>query len=88
MRTNKTIRWLLTAAATFSVICGIVSTSIAQEDFEAVVKRTQAEKPKFAERHQLLLTERYDMADRPAKGVATVIRNGGTGGTQATKSWL
>ena len=32
-------------------------------------QKTQAEKPKFAKRQQDLLAERYDLADRPAKGV-------------------
>ena len=43
---------------------------IAQEDFSSLVKRTEAEKPTFAERQQKLLTERYDLADQPAEGVA------------------
>jgi hypothetical protein len=42
---------------------------IAAEDFDALVERMRKEKPKFAERHRSLLTERYDMADRPAAGV-------------------
>ena len=69
MRTKNKTRLFLAAATALSVVCGIVSTSVAQEDFAALVKRTQAEKPKFAERHQKLLAERYDLADRPAKGV-------------------
>jgi cytochrome c peroxidase len=51
------------------LVSAVVSTALAQEDFAALVKRTQAEKPKFAERHQRLLAERYDLTDRPAKGV-------------------
>lgn len=69
MRPTKQFPWLLSAAATLTVVCGIAFTFGAQEDFEALVKRTQAEKPKFAERQQKLLADRYDMADRPAKGV-------------------
>ena len=42
---------------------------IAQEDFSSLVKRTEAEKPTFAERQQKLLAERYDLADQPAEGV-------------------
>lgn len=41
---------------------------IAQEDFSSLVKRTEAEKPTFAERQQKLLAERYDLADQPADG--------------------
>ncbi|WP_437202971.1 cytochrome B6 [Planctomicrobium sp. SH664] len=37
----------------------------AQEDFQALVKQLEAEKPKFAERQQKLLNERYDLSDRP-----------------------
>jgi cytochrome c peroxidase len=41
----------------------------AEESFDALVKRTQSEKPKFAERQKRLLAERYDLSNRPAKGV-------------------
>ena len=50
--------------------CGAVSGAAAEEDFPALVKRLQAEKPAFADRQQKLLTERYDLADRPVAGVA------------------
>lgn len=39
------------------------------EDFPTLVKHLQAEKPKFAKRQQNLLNSRYDLADRPARGV-------------------
>lgn len=39
------------------------------ETFDALVRRLQAEKPKFAERHKQLLDERYDLSDKPAEGV-------------------
>ena len=45
------------------------SGAAAQEDFKSLVERLQKDKPKFAKRHQELLAERYDLADRPAKGV-------------------
>ncbi len=32
-----------------------VAAALAQEDFDALVKRTQSEKPKFAKRHEDLL---------------------------------
>jgi cytochrome c peroxidase len=41
----------------------------AEENFEQLVERLRAEKPKFAERHKKLLEERYDLSDRPANGV-------------------
>ncbi len=42
---------------------------VADEEFSALTKRLQGEKPTFAKRQQTLLEERYDLADRPAKGV-------------------
>ncbi|WP_039913478.1 cytochrome b6 [Cellvibrio mixtus] len=46
------------------------NTSIAaEEDFNSLVKRLQADKPKFAKRQQNLLNERYDLADRIVQGV-------------------
>ncbi len=50
-------------------VCGVGSVSAAEEDFMSLVKRLQQEKPEFAKRHQALLAERYDLADRPASGV-------------------
>jgi cytochrome c peroxidase len=57
-----------------SVLVIMVAVSLAptataadeDEDFSTLVKRLQAEKPKFAKRQQALLAERYDLADRPA----------------------
>lgn len=50
--------------------CGVGTVSAAaEEDFMSLVKRLQQEKPEFAKRHQALLAERYDLADRPASGV-------------------
>ena len=40
-----------------------------KEDFQAVMARMKAAKPKVAKRHADLLAERYDLSDRPAKGV-------------------
>ena len=39
------------------------------EDFKTLVGRLQKEKPTFAKRQQDLLAQRYDLADKPAKGV-------------------
>jgi cytochrome c peroxidase len=60
------------SAASFIALflCATLSTSAtAEEDFNAQVKRLQQEKPKFAKRHQALLAERYELADRAAPGV-------------------
>lgn len=52
-----------------TVLAGGVGTALAtDDDFQSLVKRLQMEKPEFAKRHQKLLNERYDMADRPAPG--------------------
>ena len=59
----------LTAFAVALLVCS-AAISAAEEDFTTLVKRLQAEKPKFAKRQQALLAERYDLADRPAKGTA------------------
>jgi cytochrome c peroxidase len=61
-------RCLLVLAASF-FFCGLANVGLAQEDFKSLVKRLQSEKPKFAKRQQDLLKSRYDLADRPAKGV-------------------
>jgi cytochrome c peroxidase len=39
----------------------------APEDFPSMMKRLESEKPKFTKRHEDLLQERYDLADRPSK---------------------
>ncbi len=56
------------------MLSGALSFGTAQaaepiEDFDALVKRLQAEKPVFADRQKKLLNERYDLSDRPAAGV-------------------
>ena len=56
-------------AAGMLVLAGL-ATPGAAEDFDALVDRLKREKPEFAERHQKLLTLRYDLANRPAEGVA------------------
>ncbi|MFO0811050.1 MAG: cytochrome B6 [Gemmataceae bacterium] len=45
------------------------SPVVLTEEFDAVVKRMSAAKPALAKRQDALLHERYDLADRPAKGV-------------------
>lgn len=58
--------------ASIALVLPIVSVAQtpAIEDFATLTKRLQAEKPTFAQRQQALLAERYDLADRPAKGAA------------------
>jgi len=70
MKTTLTSRLFFAVFAAMTVFITLATTAVAQEDFAALVKRTQAEKPKFAARHEKLLAERYDMMHRPAKGVA------------------
>ena len=65
MTKKWTTDWLLAAATSWSVVGGMAPTAMAQEEFAALVKRMEAEKPKFAQRHQKLLAERYDRL-RPA----------------------
>ncbi len=68
MKTRIGIRrtWTVLAAA---LLAGGAVMIAAAEDFQALVSRLQQEKPSFAKRHQTLVQERYDMADRPAAGV-------------------
>ena len=43
---------------------------VMQEDFDKVVAKMSAAKPEIMARQMKLLEERYDLSDRPAKGVA------------------
>ncbi len=45
------------------------SSVVPADDFETIVKRMQAEKPKIREQHMRLLEERYDLSNRPVPGV-------------------
>lgn len=56
-------------ALTIALCASSISVSAAEENFDTLVKRLQADKSKFARRHQALLSERYDLANRPAQGV-------------------
>jgi len=62
------IRWCIAAFPATTVVCVALTASAADEDFPTLTKRLQAEKAQFAKRQQALLAERYDLADRPAKG--------------------
>ncbi|MDP1590060.1 MAG: hypothetical protein Q8M07_20065, partial [Prosthecobacter sp.] len=59
--------WFVTALAALGLLIG--TSAAADEDFSTLVRRLQGEKPAFADRHQKLLAERYDLADRTAKDV-------------------
>lgn len=62
------IRCILAALPAAAAVCFAPTAAAVEEDFPALVKRLQAEKPKFAGRQRALLNERYDLADRPARG--------------------
>ena len=49
----------------------MTTSAFADPAFDAVVKQLTSEKPKFADRHQKLLDERYDLSNKPAQGVTT-----------------
>ena len=70
MPVRSRIRWFLAALSVTAVACFALTALAADEDFHTLIKRLQAEKPTFAKRQQALLAERYDLADRPAKGTA------------------
>ena len=57
-------------AASVAIVLSVASVAQtpAIEDFTTLTKRLQAEKPKFAQRQQALLAERYDLVDRSARG--------------------
>lgn len=43
---------------------------VAKESFEATLKRMEADKPNVEKRHKDLLNLRYDLSDKPVKGVS------------------
>jgi cytochrome c peroxidase len=55
--------------AAAALAAGACSLDAADADFQSLVQRMQSDKPRFADRQQKLLAERYDLADRPAPGV-------------------
>ena len=50
------------------------SGAAAEEDFKALVKRLQKEKPEFAKRQQELLAERYDLCRPSGRRASTMAR--------------
>jgi cytochrome c peroxidase len=69
MKTRSGIQLLAAAAATALLVGTALQVGAGEESFSALVNRLQQEKPSFAKRQQALLAERYDLADRPVKGV-------------------
>lgn len=67
---NNTFRIVLGMVFTALFLALTPGTTVAQESpFDVLVRESQSAKPEFAERHQKLLNERYDLADKPADGV-------------------
>jgi cytochrome c peroxidase len=71
MKRHRFVRQLVLAVV--PALAGVSAAFAQDAEFNALVKDLQAKKPEFAQRHQKLLAERYDLADRPAKG-ATMSR--------------
>ena len=68
------------------------SPVVIREDFEQTVARMEAAKPQIIERQAALLQDRYDLSDRPAKGVVMSrgkpVQRGGRARLPAgVKSW-
>ena len=63
MKTRISIHRSSAVLAIALVACGAAMITAAEEEFPALVKRLQEEKPSFAKRQQALLMERYDLAD-------------------------
>ncbi len=68
------------------------SPVVIPEEFETIAKRMEAAKPQIMERQMQLLQERYDLSDRPARGVAMSRGKAVQGGVRARlpdgiKSW-
>ena len=70
MKTSPILHRSLIVFTAALLACGAGTITAAEEDFSTLVKRLQKEKPEFAKRHQELLAERYDLADRPAPSVS------------------
>ncbi len=62
------LRSFLTMLPVAAIACLSLTAAAADEEFSTLKKRLEAEKPKFAERQQALLTKRYDLSDRSTKG--------------------
>ncbi len=69
MKFGPRVRRALLASTTATLVLGTGVALAVDEDFPTLVRRLQQEKPVFGKRQQDLLTQRYDLADRPAAGV-------------------
>ena len=67
--TRKTPALFLSFTLGIAALAGGAVTGFAAENFDALVRRLQQEKPTFAKRQKDLLGSRYDLANRPAPGV-------------------
>ncbi len=67
MTVSPRLRWWIAGFPVTAIVCFALTAAAADEDFTALTKRLQSEKPKLAQRQQTLLAERYDLADRPSK---------------------
>lgn len=66
-------RGLVTGLLAPALVCCALGVAAADEDFTTLTKRLQTEKPKFVQRQQVLLAQRYDLSDRPS-GTAAMSR--------------
>jgi cytochrome c peroxidase len=68
---HTTCRYILKLAFAGLLVLQCAGGALAQDkEFNTLVKELVAAKPEFAQRHQKLLAERYDLTDRPTKGLA------------------
>jgi len=63
------LRWLSVGLPALALVCFALAASAADEEFLSLTRRLQAEQPAYAKRQQDMLAFRYDLADRPARGV-------------------
>lgn len=83
-RISETIRRCGVAGLVAIVATCVGGPAFAQtESFNDLVTRTKQEKPKFAQRQQTLLNERYDLANKPASGVKMSKGKAVQGGVRA-----
>jgi cytochrome c peroxidase len=69
MSSISPIRCIFAVLPTLAIASSTFAATAVDEDFLALTKRLQAEKPVFAKRQQDMLTERYDLAERPDSSV-------------------
>lgn len=68
MNFRQSARAALIGLGAAALLCS--TARAVNEDWGALVKRLQQEKSTFAKRHQDLLTQRYDLSDRPVPGLS------------------